>query len=91
MSTAGPQDIEDFERRWSDSMRAADEYARRMEKGLPSDRWSDGVNGAYLVGRGIRALQELVQIQTDYMANMLAENQSRNAASTEVFKDPCRD
>ncbi len=67
----GPDDIEAFAARWGDSLTAADEYARRKEKGLPSDRWSDGTAGAVLVANGIRAMQAIIALQSDALQAML--------------------
>lgn len=52
-------DIEAFAEQYGPDMKAAAEFVRRAEKGLPADRWSDGEIGAQSVAKGIRALFEI--------------------------------
>jgi hypothetical protein len=52
----GPDDIAAFEEAQADNLDAAAEYNRRMMKGLPTDRFTDGAAGAVKVARGIAAL-----------------------------------
>ena len=61
----GPDDIQAFYDRWGPSIDAAHEYARRKEKGIPPDRWSDGTAGAVNVANGIRAMQQIMAWQTE--------------------------
>ena len=64
-------------------MRAAVEFSRRCQKGLPSDRWADGEIGMASVARGI----DLMHIA---MANMLKEREQWSEASMEATADPMR-
>lgn len=66
-----------------DHMKAALEFSRRCQKGLPSDRWADGEDGMASVARGITLMHRA-------MANMLAEQQERGAQSMEATADPMR-
>ena len=71
MSAIGPEDIDEFRRRWGPSLDAANEFARRKEKGIPPDRWSDGTAGAVLVANGIRAMQQIMAWQTEALEALL--------------------
>lgn len=48
-------DIEEFQIANKKALDAAYTYVRRARKGLPSDRWADGIKGARLVADGIAA------------------------------------
>ena len=52
-------DIDAFAEGSTKDVQAALEYARRARKGLPSDRWTNGVTGAESVARGIEALFQI--------------------------------
>lgn len=52
-------DMNDFTEENKAALDAADKFARRARRGLPSDRWTDGTNGASLVAEGIAAYQNL--------------------------------
>lgn len=84
------EDIARFQEDTDEAIRAADTYARRREKGIPPDRWADGVRGEHMVALGIRALQETINIQADAMSAMLEDIQSRTYGVTDATKDPCR-
>lgn len=91
MPVIGPDDIDAFQRRWSDSLNAADEYARRKEKGLPSDRWADGKSGEMLVANGIRAQQRLLEMYASFALEVMAAERARNDAAMDATPDPMRD
>lgn len=55
-------DIDAFADERGPDIKAAAEFVRRAEKGLPPDRWSDGEIGAQSVAKGIRALFEMNQM-----------------------------
>jgi len=55
-------DIEAFAEKNERPMSAALEFARRAQKGLPSDRWADGASGDQDVAQGIAALFEQNQM-----------------------------
>ena len=55
-------DINAFAEQNETAMKAADEYARRAEKGTPSDRWADGSNGEHLVAQGIHAKNRMLEM-----------------------------
>ena len=90
MSGLGPEDIDAFQRRWSDSIETAKEYARRKEKGLPSDRWADGKAGEMLVANGIRAQERLLEMYAQFALEVMAAERARNEASMEASPDPMR-
>lgn len=88
----GPEDIEAFAEK-----ARVDEGVRRYRKGLPEDRWHDGVNGhaAFMRAAGrlsaaYVAQHELIKEMTGMMAEMLSDLQSRGAESMEPHRDPCR-
>ena len=57
-------DIEAFHDDNASALSQASEYARRAEKGLPVDRWAT-VGQAHLVAQGIRAMQQIIGLQTE--------------------------
>ena len=63
-------DITAFEEANADALQAASEYARRAQKGLPSDRWADGTTGAVMVAQGIIAQQRIIAMQTAALVNL---------------------
>ena len=72
---------------WDESdadLMAADEYARRWRKGLPSDRFTDGHVGAVSVAKGI----EKLKAQRDYLANVVASLLHEQAARNAVAMSP---
>jgi hypothetical protein len=64
------EDIEAFEANNSECLAAASEYARRANKGLPSDRWADGTTGAVMVAQGIIAQQRIMAMQTAALVDL---------------------
>jgi len=58
----GTDDIEAFAADNEDALKAAREYARRSDKGLPADRLSDGVTGAHMVAQGIKAQAQMIDM-----------------------------
>lgn len=83
-------DIDTFQRRWGDSMKAADEAVRRAEKGLPDDRLFDGSNGALLAMRGVWAKNQIIAMQSAALLEFIEQEAERNAASMEATADPMR-
>ncbi len=67
----GPDDIEGFYAMNKEALDVANEYARRVEKGLPPDRFVTGTKNAVLVGRGIRAMQTIMEMQTEALKAFL--------------------
>jgi len=65
-------------------VRAAVEYSRRADKGLPSDRWTDGHAGAVKVKLGIDRL-----VQTAFRQAL--EDYQRGQEAMEPHRDPCRE
>lgn len=64
-------DIEAFHRMNAEALDVANEYARRVEKGLPPDRFVTGTKNAVLVGRGIRAMQAIMEMQTEALKALM--------------------
>ena len=56
-------DIDAFRDYNAVALSQASEYARRAESGLPVDRWAS-TRQAYLVAQGIRAMQQIIALQT---------------------------
>lgn len=86
----GPEDIEAFSQHHQEDLKAADELARRKEKGLPSDRWADGHSGMVKVARGIRAYQRLVELFADAWLERDQYDTERGRNATEPWRDPMR-
>ena len=57
-------DIAAFQDDNASALQAATEYARRAEKGIPADRWTDGTHGARMVAQGIAAQSRIIAMQT---------------------------
>lgn len=72
-------DIDDFKQEHQEAIDAANEYARRWEKGLPTDRFANGAKGEAMVGQGIRAFQTIMAIQNAALIEMFNEIQERGA------------
>ena len=64
MPLISQDDIEAFREYNAGALSQAAEYARRAEKGLPVDRWAS-TRQAYLVAQGIRAMQQIIALQTE--------------------------
>ena len=64
-------------------VKAAIEYARRAEKGLPPDRYADGQSGEKAVARGIARLVAAIE-------NIASEQYRRGLEAMEPSADPCR-
>jgi hypothetical protein len=62
--------IEAFREANEPAIEAATEYARRAEKGLPSDRWTDGTHGARMVAQGIAARDRIIAMQTAALVDL---------------------
>lgn len=82
----GPDDIDAFR----DDLEACREGVRRYKKGLPEDRWHDGVLGHARFMRAVNRMLILHEATAQMMAGMLADLQSRGADSMEPHRDPCR-
>ena len=76
---------------FSDDIKEVGEFVRRAKKGLPEDRWYDGVTGAKRLALACDGLLALVQVQADAMAAMYQAIHAAGAASMEPARDPCRD
>ena len=63
-------DITAFQEANAEALQAASEYARRAEKGLPSDRWTDGTHGARMVAQGIAARDRIIAMQTAALVDL---------------------
>jgi hypothetical protein len=63
-------DITAFQEDAATALAAADEYARRAQKGLPPDRFTDGTTGALMVARGIIAQQRIIAMQTAALVDL---------------------
>lgn len=78
-------DLSDFEREYGEALEAAAEFARRKEKGIPSDRWADGHVGAVNVAIGIRAMQAIMAMQSQVISEMFADMQHRGTDATRIY------
>jgi hypothetical protein len=74
-------DLDDFRKDHEEALAQAHEYARRVEKGLPADRFVTGTKNAVLVGRGIRAQAIIIAMLTDALEQFLRPS----TESTGVF------
>jgi hypothetical protein len=63
-------DITAFQETNAEALQAASEYARRAEKGLPPDRWTDGTHGARMVAQGIAARDRIIAMQTAALVDL---------------------
>lgn len=63
------EDIDAFKERFGESLSQAETFARRKEKGLPVDRWAS-TREMYLVANGIRALHQIIAMQTAVIVAM---------------------
>lgn len=77
-------DLDDFRKEHEEAIAAANEYARRWEKGLPSDRFANGAKGEALVGRGIRAFQQIMAMQNAALIELFNEIQERGTNATRL-------
>jgi hypothetical protein len=77
-------DIAAFQEANEPAIKAATEYARRAEKGIPSDRWTDGTHGARLVAQGIAAQQHIMAMQTAALVALYGAMQASGAAAMEL-------
>lgn len=71
------EQLDDFYARNSKAIAAASKYARRAERGIPADRWSDGTEGALLVARGIRAQEVIMSMLSEALGAMIAAERER--------------
>lgn len=78
-------DLSDFEQEHAEAIKAAGEYARRWEKGLPSDRFANGTIGEALVGQGIRAMQTIMTLQNAAILEMFQEIQARGSDAMRLY------
>lgn len=72
-------DIEAFAADNARSIEAAFEFARRAEKGLPSDRWADGAEGDKEVAKGIRAIFEMNEMLSGAFLGIWADKMRESA------------
>jgi uncharacterized membrane protein len=77
-------DLDAFYSRNSKAIATASEYARRAEKGIPSDRWADGTEGAALVARGIRAQEVIMSMLSEALGAMIAADRQRGIDAMEM-------
>lgn len=77
-------DLDAFYSRNSAAIAVAAEYARRAERGLPPDRWSDGTEGAALVARGIRAQEVIMSLLSEALGAMIAAERQRGLDAMEM-------
>nr|WP_309504263.1 hypothetical protein [uncultured Roseovarius sp.] len=82
----GPDDIDAFRADNEDALKASYEYARRADKGIPHDRWTDGITGARLVAQGIKAQAEMVEMLSNAFLTILAEKQNAGRIYTSHSK-----
>lgn len=80
----GPDDIDAFIDENAGAMRAAEEYRRRWEKGIPSDRWTDGALGAEAVAKGIAAMEALLRFQARTLLDMAEQIEAARRDATEL-------
>lgn len=86
MSGISQDDIDAFADQSEPDIKAAIEYARRAKKGLPPDRWSDGVSGAKAVADGIAALVHVNAMLADAFQNLWNEKQEASRDSTRLHR-----
>lgn len=77
-------DLDDFREEYDAALKAAAEFARRAQKGTPSDRWADGDVGLKLVARGILAHLTIMKMLTDALSEMKAEIDRVRADATHM-------
>lgn len=80
------QDIDAFK----EDRAICEEGVRRYRKGLPEDRWHDGVQGHARFMRAVRRMLIVQDEMAGMMASMLTDIQSRASDSMEAHADPCR-
>lgn len=78
------EDIDAFAEQAEPAIEAAREFARRAEKGIPSDRWYDGTSGAKAVAKGIKAQTVMIEM---LQGAFLAIWQEKNDATRLHSKD----
>lgn len=62
-------DIEAFSDTFKPHMEAADEYLRRFEKGLPTDRFAQSAEMERAVAKGIKGYQRLAAMLTQVIVS----------------------
>ena len=72
------------------NIEAAREYARRAQKGLPTDRFADGADGERLVAKGIDEMDRLLAWSYLEIERLKAEKFASGLDAMEATKDPMR-
>ena len=85
------EDIDLFFAKNINFVRAADEAVRRMEKGLPSDRWFDGHAGQVRAVRGIKVYRRMAELFAEAWTARDEMDRQRGLDSMEATPDPMRD
>lgn len=80
------EDIEAFAEANEDAMKAAREFARRSDKGLPADRWYDGTQGAHMVAQGIKAQAVINEMLAGAFLALWAEKRDATRLHTKDSK-----
>lgn len=78
-------DLKDFAEEYGAALDAANEYKRRAQKGLPSDRFADGANGEALVAQGIAAMQTIMNLQNAAIVEMYNDIQARGQDAVRLY------
>lgn len=77
-------DLDDFREEHDAALKQASEFARRAEKGLPSDRYGSAKE-LWLTAKGIRAMQRIIDMQTDALEDMWAAQIAASASAMTVY------
>ena len=83
-------DIDKFLTTNKKALKAAEAYSKRANRGLPSDRWTDGIDGAHLVADGISAqirLLALYDATTKAIWADLRDHQKRAQEGMGIIKE----
>ena len=82
------EEIHAFLVKHQENIAAGTEFTRRWEKGIPSDRWTDGERGMHKVAKGIRARDRIIELLGDELLRIAAEERQRGLQAMETSADP---
>lgn len=81
------EDIEAFTKTNAEAIEAASAFKRRSEKGIPSDRWAVGTEGARLVAQGIHARDQIIAMQTEALIELSESVQKSGKDAMELYSE----